>query len=165
MVIIIEAIINPITNFGKRVQISRASGLLLKNRLSHLVIETNAMIKHQIPINMSRPTTFISVNVLIACSLIAAAAAIPGASANSDVPIQAPAGPGKIFKVLIAKGKMNIIRIDQSITSEIAIETCCFSAFTALPIAIEAETPQIEPPAANVAAKRLSSEKTRVAVQ
>ncbi|GAB6174306.1 hypothetical protein JCM15765_37840 [Paradesulfitobacterium aromaticivorans] len=59
-------------------------------------------------------------------------------------------------------GRQITMMIAQTTTREIATETCCFSALTEPPIAIDAETPQIDPAAARVVAKRLSSPKIRV---
>ena len=48
-------------------------------------------------------------------------------------------------------------------TMEMETDTCSFLAFTADPIAMEADTPQMEPPVASVAANGFSSLNRRVA--
>ena len=60
---------------------------------------------------------------------------------------------------------MKIMATAQTMTSEMATETCWGRARQAPPMAMAPETPQIEPPAARVAPKRRSSPKSRVAAK
>ncbi|MPM96862.1 hypothetical protein SDC9_144027 [bioreactor metagenome] len=155
-------------NLGKRCQISFALTRLASEAFlfSQRVTDKNATRSAQTPTNMSRPTTFIRVKVLTArSSPMASAAANPAASANSEVPIQAPAGPGANPSPLAINGSKKIIATAQIITIEIETETCSFLAWHAPPIAIDADTPQIDPPAASVAPKRWSRPNNRVAAK
>src|SRR6266542_2752805 len=163
-----DATKKPMTNLGKRLQISprrtRSDSPPLFR--SQRVTDRNATRRAQTPTNMSRPTTFMSVKVLIARSSPSAeAAAKPAASANSEVPIQAPAIPGASPRWCAPNGRTKIIATAHRITIEIATETWDFSARHAPPMAMAAETPQIEPPAPRVAPNRLSRPNTRVAAR
>ena len=98
----------------------------------------------------SRPTTFISVKAATArsaspsgapgrCAAIApydCAAAVPAASANSDLPIQAPPTPAGKCRGDAAKGKARTMTIAQTTTIEINTPASCFSAPTATATAI-----------------------------
>ena len=64
----IEAAKKPMTNLGKRHQISRASGTRPLCPFSQTKVEIAANTTDQMPIHRSRPITFISVNDLIATS-------------------------------------------------------------------------------------------------
>src|ERR1700739_1986732 len=64
----IEAAKKPMTNFGKRHQISRASGTRPVCPFSQTKAAIAANTTDQMPIHRSRPITFISVNDLIATS-------------------------------------------------------------------------------------------------
>ena len=114
-------------NWGKRFHISRLStrSLEFSDVLSHSVTDSTATINAHIPTNISRPTTFISVKERTAASSpIASAAANPAASANSDVPIHAPAMPAGSSNAFAANGRKKIMATAQTTTNEIAIDTC-----------------------------------------
>src|ERR1700756_1049364 len=64
----IEAAKKPMTNLGKRHQISRASGTRPLWPFSQTKVAIAANTTDQMPIHRSRPITFISVNDLIAAS-------------------------------------------------------------------------------------------------
>src|SRR5215468_251316 len=64
----IEAAKKPMTNLGKRHQISRASGTCPVWPFSQTKVAIAANTTDQMPIHRSRPITFISVNDLIAAS-------------------------------------------------------------------------------------------------
>src|ERR1019366_4738767 len=73
------------------------------------------------------------------------AAAKPAASANSEVPIQAPATPVDKPRARETSGNTKIMTMAQRTTSEIATETCSFLAPTAPATAIEPDTPHTAP--------------------
>ena len=122
-----------------------------------MVTEMMARMKAHTPTKMSRPTTFMRVNVVMAPSPNWAAAAMPAASANSDVPIHAPEAPPDKPRARQTTGSRNTMIVAQITTIEMDTDTCSFLAFTAEPMAMEADTPQIEPPVASVAANGFSS--------
>src|SRR5579872_5593635 len=68
----IEAAKKPMTNLGKRHQISRASGTRPLSPFSQTKVAIAANTTDQMPIHRSRPITFISVNDLIAASSLPA---------------------------------------------------------------------------------------------
>ncbi len=98
-----EAARNPRTNLGKRSQMIPAPTVAFfsPSLVSQYMTDTTDRMRAQIPIQMSRPMTFIRVNVWIGASpkrvASSAATAKPAASANSDVPTMAPATPGRLF--------------------------------------------------------------------
>src|SRR5208283_237264 len=110
-----EATKKPMTNFGNLHHISMALGLSPHSSFSHLIQAIKAKIKDQMPIHISLPMTFISVNAWMAVFSLpamrpyAVAAAKPAASANSDVPTHAPATPGERLSIFDTKGMKYII--------------------------------------------------------
>ncbi len=148
-----EARKKPLTNLGKRAQISpiptRRSPAA---RFSQRVTEITARTKDQMPIQMSRPMTFIIVKERMAASWpMAAAAAKPAASANSEVPIQAPETPGSSSSHRQTKGRMKIMTVAHTATNMMVTEMWSLWDCTAPPTAMAADTPQMEAPAPRVA--------------
>ncbi len=182
----IEAAKKPRTNFGKRSQMIPApTAVSAPSRFSQKTTETTARIRHQMPIQMSRPITFIRVKVLIGSSGLSggwpagatmpprsmavdssATTAKPAASANSEVPVQAPASPGEIMPGtmnLRTTERTRIMTIAHTETMAIEIAMWSFLALTAPPTAIEADTPHTAPAAPRTAPNCFSRPKSRVA--
>lgn len=180
-----DAAKNPRTNFGNRSQTTenptRPWGPGPARRLSQNTTETTDSTRAQIPIQMSRPITFIRVKAWIGASpwslASSATTANPAASAYSEVPTQAPASPGDRCHhalasspdggiiALVTKARMKIITTAQIETTAIPIEMCSLSALTAPPIAMDPETPHTAPPVPSTAPKRGSRPNSRVAAR
>ena len=76
--------------------------------------------------------------------------------------MRAPETPSDKPRARHTMGSRNTMIVAQITTIEMDTDTWSFLAFTELPMAIEADTPQMEPPAPSVAAKGLSILNSRV---